>query len=78
MSSDEREPASLGLKGWAATVANLSAVAFMGVLFWLSLQQVFKSAAEDRAMFRQELSALRQDIRDLSNEVRKSREAKQP
>lgn len=44
---------SMGLSGWAAVIANLSAVTLMSGMFWQAQQEQYRQQREDRAMFRE-------------------------
>lgn len=80
---------SMGLRGWVAQVANLTAVGVLCFLFYAAQQQQFAQQREDRQMFRQELAAQREQvardserqweaIRGLAEEIKRLREAKGP
>lgn len=81
-------PHSMGLSGWAAVVANLSAVGLVCLMFWQSQTEQQRLAREDRAMFREVLTKLedRADkdrdahrelakaVRQLADEIRQGRQ----
>lgn len=51
---------SLGLRGWWSQAANLSAVAVVCGLLYLHQVEASKLAREDRALFREAVSTLRE------------------
>ena len=80
-------PPSLGLRGWAAALANLSAVTLIGVMFYVQNGEFHAMAKEDRAMCREEsrlqwaavregqasIAKLARSVEDLAEEVARLR-----
>jgi hypothetical protein len=60
---------TMGLRGAWATVANLTAIALICVLFYQSEQESRRLAREDRELFRQELQRLHEDSRRHSEAI---------
>jgi hypothetical protein len=66
---------TMGLKGIWATLANLTAIALICVLFYQSEQESRRLAREDRALFRDELSRLHDDSRRQADAIQALGEA---
>ena len=61
---------SMGLRGIWATMANLTAIALICVLFYQSEQESRRLARDDRELFRQELSRLHDDSRRQADAIK--------
>jgi hypothetical protein len=59
--SSNTDKNNMGLKGIWATIANLTAVALVCLLFYQSQQEMYKQNREERQMFRDELRAFHED-----------------
>lgn len=79
---------SMGLGGWTAQIANLTAVGLICLMFYQDRQESMKSTREDRALFRETIQKLSDasseqwrairnlatQIKVLTEEVRKPKE----
>ena len=68
------EPAgTMGLKGWLwQNVGNASAMALLGVLFFIQSMDTRQQAREDRQMFREDTKANREDLRAAVQEMKRA------
>jgi hypothetical protein len=60
---------SMGLRGIWATIANLTAIALICVLFYQSEQESRRLARDDRTLFREELARLHEDGRRQADAI---------
>jgi hypothetical protein len=54
---------TMGLRGRWGSVANLTAVGLICVLFYQGQQEAYRQAREDRQMFREEMRQVHEDSR---------------
>ncbi len=74
---DDTPMGNLGLRGWSAVAANISAVALISYLLWRVITvdlprqtQIFREdLATERKSFRDELQVIRSDHKDEMREV---------